>query len=137
MAGFAANYGHYNDIWRKNPIQLGYGGIDAVKKIKSNAGAGTITVTASTLASDFIYVLNHIAAFNETSVPTKIEIEVKLGGLWTIVGWNDTLIAGQPVFFSSQLVQEGGDAVRAKFYGTTSGDKLVIYYSHLLIPLTG
>lgn len=115
-----------------NPVKLGllfgYDSIYAEGGVDLNAPAGTVTKTLSTVPAGEIWVVNSIAALNDTTY-REIILEVFIAGVQHLLVRRLEQQYDKTIFWRGPTVLPAGGYVRIRFLGTVAGEDL--YWSAL------
>jgi hypothetical protein len=125
----ARGAGWDGSAWRKNPILLGYADTVSEEVTNLTPGAGTITLTGTTVPSGEVWVLLNIAAKNDTRSAQLIYCVANIGGVQCILLNVASPTVGLWAVANGQWVLEAGDSVQAVITSVTAGDDLYLRYS--------
>lgn len=120
-------HGYDGSAYHKNPLVWGYTDRWSETISNLNPGAGSITLLSTAVPSGYVYVLEAVAALNNTTNPAVIVISVTDGSTAPELFRSALPGIGVPAKFSGRITLKAGDQVRCVFAGTLAGDDLFAY----------
>jgi hypothetical protein len=118
------NHGWVDGEWHKAPLPWGFSAEYGESKYVSYAAAGGNTLTASTVPSGEVWVVETISAADITSPPDTIMIEAFKNSTMIVLLDEDAKGADRYTTWCGRITLAAGDYVRVEISGVTSGDQL-------------
>ena len=103
-----------------------YEPLDDSKKVKSG-GASNEDVELGPVPKGLTWVINHVAVEDETTAFTSVRVGVAQANDFRPIEEHIGGVAGELYTVPEPIYVPEGKFLRARFVGTTSGDKLAVY----------
>lgn len=110
--------------WCKSNLLWGFNGRFAEAASDLNPAGGIAVLNFTAVPEGYVYVLQGVAAKNETRAATYLRIAVTGGGDTITVNDAPQTVAGHYDFVSTEITMVKDDLVSISFFGTTAGDDL-------------
>lgn len=117
--------GYDGSAWRKLALVWGYSARYIEKESETAAVAGTRTLTFTTCPAGVVRVVEGIACYNNTTIATRITIELVVGAAIHVIHVVPSPPIYQAVSLVHPVVMVEDDSLRARFMGTQVGDTIV------------
>ena len=121
-----ANYGWDGAAWRKLPLIWGYSDRYAETVSNLSAVAGVNILLGTVVPPGQVWVVQSIAASDNTSVAGTLTLEVFGAAVEGMVKYDAALVAGAQTVWTGNIVMLENDRVRAVFTGCTLNDDLYL-----------
>ncbi len=129
----ARNKGWVSGAWQKDPLRVGYSGIQAEQVSNLSAAAGTNTLLSSVVPAGEIWNVQEITALDINTNPTAIYLGLQIGGVDYYLLYLATPGAAIPVNWSGSIIVAPGSYVKAAITGCTLNDDIYLRYSAVRI----